>query len=545
MSVGGSYQIGKEEITQFLKDRLEKGVRILDVGAGGGTYKHYLGDDYTFEAVEVWKESIEVLNKTYDKVYSIDIRDFSYENDYDLIIFGDVLEHLSVKDAQKVLKKARKHAKAIMVAVPYLYEQEALYGNEAEVHVQSDLTPELFEERYPGFKTVLKYDEYGYYYQDLKPYKKLAVYAICKNELKFLNDWVEHVKEADYICVLDTGSTDGTWEELQRWKEEYPDKFIIKQEIITPWRFDVARNKSMELIPEDAEILFCIDFDEKFNKSDWVDIIRSNWKEDTNRGYYNYAWSHNSAGIPSDIFVYDKLHDRNYNWIYPVHEVLWPLKKDGYTEKSVDLVDKLMLEHFPDDTKSRSFYFDLLKLAVEENPDNPHERMLLAREYIIKGDYETALKEYEATLNMPEIDNPLYRLVLLESLGRVADCYMALENYDEAIWYCQEFIKEDSTYREPYFILGDLYYNMKMYTLAESMYKAGLEYGTRKYNWLERAPVWLGLGYDRLSMCEFQLNKIDNALTNTSKALEYEPDNITLLKRKIELLELKYNKENN
>ena len=44
--------------------------------------------------------------------------------------------------------------------------------------------------------------------------KKIAIYAICKNEIKFVDQWIKSMIEADYICVLDTGSTDGTYEKL-------------------------------------------------------------------------------------------------------------------------------------------------------------------------------------------------------------------------------------------------------------------------------------------------------------------------------------------
>ena len=37
---------------------------------------------------------------------------------------------------------------------------------------------------------------------------KVCVYAICKNEEKFIEKWYNSIKEADYICVLDTGSND-------------------------------------------------------------------------------------------------------------------------------------------------------------------------------------------------------------------------------------------------------------------------------------------------------------------------------------------------
>jgi hypothetical protein len=42
----------------------------------------------------------------------------------------------------------------------------------------------------------------------------LTVYGICKNELKNVDKWLDSFGEADYICLLDTGSTDGTWEKL-------------------------------------------------------------------------------------------------------------------------------------------------------------------------------------------------------------------------------------------------------------------------------------------------------------------------------------------
>ena len=44
---------------------------------------------------------------------------------------------------------------------------------------------------------------------------KVAVYAIAKNEAKNVRDWYNSMCEADEICVLDTGSTDGTPELLR------------------------------------------------------------------------------------------------------------------------------------------------------------------------------------------------------------------------------------------------------------------------------------------------------------------------------------------
>ena len=51
--------------------------------------------------------------------------------------------------------------------------------------------------------------------------KKLCVYAICKNESKFIDRWVASIKdEADYIVVLDTGSTDNSVELLKKYEPQ-------------------------------------------------------------------------------------------------------------------------------------------------------------------------------------------------------------------------------------------------------------------------------------------------------------------------------------
>jgi len=40
---------------------------------------------------------------------------------------------------------------------------------------------------------------------------KICVYAICKNEAAPINAWLDNMSEADYIVILDTGSTDDSF----------------------------------------------------------------------------------------------------------------------------------------------------------------------------------------------------------------------------------------------------------------------------------------------------------------------------------------------
>ena len=77
---------------------------------------------------------------------------------------------------------------------------------------------------------------------------------------------MDSMSEADDICVLDTGSTDDTAEKLRARGAH------VEQKLISPWRFDIARNESLKLIPKDADICCCIDLDEQF-RSGWCEKL--------------------------------------------------------------------------------------------------------------------------------------------------------------------------------------------------------------------------------------------------------------------------------
>lgn len=160
-----SYGFYKEEIKNYLVSKFKGNAKVLDVGAGCGTYWNLLHRYYaTIDAVEVYKPNIEKykLKDKYHKVYNIDITQFKYDK-YDIIIFGDIIEHLEIKDAQNVLKYAYNNCKEMIVAVPYQLEQDEVDGNIYEIHKQDDLTDEIIKERYPYLKLLYKNDLYGYY----------------------------------------------------------------------------------------------------------------------------------------------------------------------------------------------------------------------------------------------------------------------------------------------------------------------------------------------------------------------------------------------
>lgn len=385
---------------------------------------------------------------------------------------------------------------------------------------------------------------------------KICVYAICKNESKFVKKWLDSMQEADYIVVLDTGSTDGTYKMLK----EDSRVTRVEREVIKPWRFDVARNKSLELVPEDTDLCVCTDLDEVF-EAGWADVIRANYRPDTDRMFYTYAWSHNNAGEPTNVFRYDKIHTRNhYKWIYPVHEILMPDFSDR-PQRTIDLGQLVWLHHFPDNSKDRNYYFDLLELSCKENPTDCHVQMLYAREWLIKYDKtkdvtcrDRSLEEYLKCLDMPEISQPYRKEVLLHCLLSVACIFEDIGEYDKVVWYCQEFIKEDYTYRDPYLLIAEVYNRLGektgtkgFFILAESYVKTAEEYTQRHYSWVERENTFTGWLEDIMAVAQCKIGKFESASRYAEVAVSHNPTDVRLLRNENAILKelLRIRGENN
>ncbi len=148
----GSYDWGKAEVCAWIREHFAPDATILDVGASDGKWHRLLPEYKNMDAVEIFKPHMRSLTG-YRYAYNADIRTFEYSW-YDLILFGDVIEHLSVPDAQRVLEDARPRCRELIVAVPYLYPQGPAYGNPWETHLQPDLTAERFRQRYPKLEVL-------------------------------------------------------------------------------------------------------------------------------------------------------------------------------------------------------------------------------------------------------------------------------------------------------------------------------------------------------------------------------------------------------
>ena len=120
---------------QFIASLNLKADKVLDVGAGSGTYRELLNFGTHWTALEIWEPYVHQykLAQKYDEVILADARSFEFANKYDLCILGDVLEHMTEDEAKTVLSRARKACQTVIVSIPLgHYPQGEYEGNPYE-----------------------------------------------------------------------------------------------------------------------------------------------------------------------------------------------------------------------------------------------------------------------------------------------------------------------------------------------------------------------------------------------------------------------------
>ncbi|MBO5095376.1 MAG: glycosyltransferase [Bacilli bacterium] len=346
---------------------------------------------------------------------------------------------------------------------------------------------------------------------------KIAVYAICKNEEKFVERFMENAKEADAVYVLDTGSTDNTVEKLKECGA------IVKQKKYDFFRFDIARNDSLDMIPSDYDICVCLDLDEVIMKG-WRKKLESIWKDDTTRLRYNYNWRLED-NVPIVNFYIEKIHKRKgYTWKHPVHEVLYYDDMENFIT-----TDEITINHYPDNEKSRGSYLPLLELSVSEDPINDRNMHYLGREYMYYGKYQECIDTLIKHLNL---ESATWKDERCASMRFIARCYKYLKRYDEANMWLEKAIKEAPYLRDPYVEMIFLQYELQNFDKIIENGEKALLISKNPKSYINEVFSYNETIYDYLSIAYYYKNNKEKALENVLKALEINPIDERILKNK-------------
>ena len=338
---------------------------------------------------------------------------------------------------------------------------------------------------------------------------KIAVYAISKNEEQFVKRFCESAKDADLILIADTGSTDNTVIEARKLDA------TVYNICISPWRFDKARDAALALIPSDYDVCISLDLDEVLEDG-WREEIERIWVEGATRMQYLFDWSN---GIR---FYSDKIHSRHgYFWKHPCHETL--TAEHRTVEKWVR-TDKLLISHYPDETKSRGQYMPLLEVAANEDKECPRNAFYYARELVFTRQYDKAIPALINYLEMPKASWEHERSYAMRLLGEAVD---KSRNGNPLYWY-RRAVAENPTAREPWHALAKYCYENKHWDECYYACKMGLSITNQEFVYTMNPNAWGYELHDLLAISAYNLGDKTEAIRHGEIALSFDPDNTRL-----------------
>ena len=340
---------------------------------------------------------------------------------------------------------------------------------------------------------------------------KVCVYAICKNEALFVDKWMDSMLEADLVVVTDTGSADGTVEKLRERGA------IVYVEEVKPWRFDVARNKSLEHVPEDVDVCVCTDLDEIFNPG-WRLCLEQVWQPVTTLGRYLYNWSLKADGTPDIQFNYFKVHARQgYRWVHPIHECLAPTSPQP---GSTVFIPGMVLNHHPDPAKSRGTYLPLLEMAVEESPQDDRMTYYLGREYMYRGMWDKCIETCKRHLALPAA---WWNDERCASMRWIAVSYHRLGDTQQAYCWYWRAIAESPRMRDPYVECARMAYELRDWPAAFYMAEEALKIKEKSSTYVNMGYAWDHTPDDYAAIACYWLGMFDRALEHAKAALALNP----------------------
>ena len=298
---------------------------------------------------------------------------------------------------------------------------------------------------------------------------KIAVYTIALNEEKHVQRWYESVKDADYILIADTGSTDKT---IRIAKKLGIKVFNIS---VKPWRFDDSRNAALALLPDDIDYCVSMDMDETMSEG-WRECLEK-MTGDCIQYVFNTTWRDEAETVPENKFINNRIHKRHgFRWKWLMHEAI----VSDRTDITYEFCEGLEVSHHPDQEKSREQYNHMIEDAYNEYKDARYH-VYHGQQLISFGRLDEAKKVWKEYLKLTEY-RPEFEIA---SAWR----YLSICEPNKNIKYLKKSLKVYPS-RETYLDLAIYYYSKENWNRCFYYSKKGLEIKKKPQSILSSKFAW-------------------------------------------------------
>ena len=209
----------------------------------------------------------------------------------------------------------------------------------------------------------------------------ITLYAICKNEEKNIENFIENSKKFSHTVVVDTGSTDNTVQLLKDAGIEVYEHPQTREE----FDFSKARNQALSYITTDWA--FSLDFNENVYDL-YLDQFGAISEDLTRFNHERYDRYEEETTKSDEIYV--RFHrTKNYKWINAVHEI--PVSVDT----AIKITKKINRSIGKD-----LFYLNICEREYKKDSDNWYYVWFIYNHYLSVQNFEKALEYGQEFLNL-------------------------------------------------------------------------------------------------------------------------------------------------
>jgi tetratricopeptide (TPR) repeat protein len=335
---------------------------------------------------------------------------------------------------------------------------------------------------------------------------KVAVYTIALNEAAHVDRWANSAADADYRIVADTGSSDDTFECLRR------AGVTVHKIAVRPWRFDVARNTVMALIPADVDVCCTMDMD-MYLEPGWRPKLEGAWTAETTALYCRLLKRWSADDPAPKAYPAKNFHSRwGYRFKRPLHEALF-----FSGEETTHYCDGIVVNHFRTTETNHEQYLPLMELAFKEDPDDAQICFWLGRECMWANRHEQSAEMLQRYLALPSS-------TWADERSEAMRCLARAQPEKKMIWLDKARMEAPHR-REIWLDLAEELHGRSDWLNLFWACANGIEKTRRIGHYLDDPQCWGFRIFDLGAIAAWHLNAMDRAVEWGRKALDLDPGN--------------------